>query len=201
MIYGNEPLWKNEDVMFGTLHTEDDMKMICSLLDNSQCKRDSKIEKEQLDYLEDVVDALRMIHPEMNMEFSRGTDWYITDEGKVYHKSRRHKNPVFDSKSFDAELVYEIGGKPHKVFFVLKGVENQGGHQMNVLQEIGLYIRQIKRNMDDDLNFIFLLDGTYIESNFDKMLDKRYMCERYEITNSSNLKRTLEKVLVGNAGK
>ena len=77
----------------------------------------------------------------------------------------------------------------------MKGVENQGGHQTNVLQEMGLYIRQINNNVDDNVNFIFLLDGKFIESKFYLVDDSTYKTDKFILTNSSNVRKSIETIL------
>ena len=77
----------------------------------------------------------------------------------------------------------------------MKGVENQGGHQTNVLQEMGLYIRQINNNVDDNVNSIFLLDGKFIESKFYLVDDSTYKTDKFILTNSSNVRKSIETIL------
>ena len=157
-----------------------------------------KIEKEQLDILDNVINLLKLKYQNVLFKFivpSHTSGWYITDSGKIYHTSQRKKNPWFDSKTFDAILEIEIENKNYDIFFVLKGVENQGGHQTNVLQEMGLYIRQMNNNVDDNVNFIFLLDGKFIESKFHLVNDSTYKTDKFIMSNSSNVRKSIENIL------
>ena len=60
---------------------------------------------------------------------------------------------------------------------------------------MGLYIRQINNNVDDNVNFIFLLDGKFIESKFYLVDDSTYKTDKFILTNSSNVRKSIETIL------
>ena len=190
------PLWSDDYEEI--IDDERDNRRILSLYDFSNGKRDNKIEKEQLNIIDNAVELLQKIYSDISFKLiipSHTSGWYIIDNGKIYHTIQRKKNLWFDSKTFDAILEIEIDNKNYDIFFVLKGVENQGGHQTNVLQEMGLYIRQINNNVDDNVNFIFLLDGKFIESKFYLVDDSTYKTDKFILTNSSNVRKSIETIL------
>ena len=69
----------------------------------------------------------------------------------------------------------------------MKGVDEQGGHQGNVKQEIAQYFRQIDNNVDDNTYFVFLLDGAYFKKELERF-SRPQMTEKYAITTSFNVK-------------
>ena len=68
------------------------------------------------------------------------------------------------------------------MFFILKGVQNAGGHQDGVKKEIGSYSKCIQKNKNEDYKFVFLLDGEYILSDIEKLdiSDKYYIASSYK---------------------
>lgn len=106
-------------------------------------------------------------------------DKYFLDRNGGFRYNEK-RNKFYDSKTFDYGVQIEIGKKEISVFFSLKGVDTDGGHQDDVLMEIGKTCELIEKNKDENLYFVFLLDGEYIESQT-KYLDKS---EKYEVITS-----------------
>lgn len=134
-------------------------------------KRNSKIEKIQLDLLKNSLNNICLSRSdifEINYQSwntkKKGNKWYISEKGKILEYGDSKKNKVYDSKSFDSIVTINFtNGRCINVYFILKGIQNEGGHQDNVIGEIGMYSKMIKKNKDSKNFFVFILDGEYIQ--------------------------------------
>lgn len=77
------------------------------------------------------------------------------------------------------------------MFFILKGTQNDGGHQGDVKVEIGRYSKQIQKNKDKDYHFIFQLDGAFLNKDVNA-LD---VSEKYDVSTTENIKNTIENFI------
>ena len=159
-------------------------------------KRNGAIENKQVEILNDCASELRSEFTDMGVQIDtkllrnrrlRENQWVIKDNGKIIHSKSTERDSWFDSKSFDAILPITIKGSNHTLYFIMKGVDEQGGHQGNVKQEIAQYFRQIDNNVDDNTYFIFLLDGAYFKKELERF-SRPQMTEKYAITTSFNVK-------------
>ena len=170
-----------------------------ALLTNFEAnKRDSGIEKTQLEIIKIALMKLAIKY-EDNVVFDfegwntkkKDNRWFITREGEIKLLSSGF-NRFYDCKTFDAVLNATISGKPFTFYFILKGVENDGGHQRNVEQELGKYSECIQRNTDENSHFFFVLDGTYIN----KHIEDLDVCDKYDVTTSDRVKEVVENFIV-----
>lgn len=53
----------------------------------------------------------------------------------------------------------------------------------------------MNNNVDDNVNFIFLLDGKFIESKFHLVNDSTYKTDKFIMSNSSNVRKSIENIL------
>lgn len=159
----------------------------------SKNKRDGAIEDQQVEILLDAVQELSAEFATMDVDFdismieNRRLDknkLSISLDGKIIPSKGR--DPYYDSKSFDAVLPIMIGDTKHVLYFIMKGVENSGGHQDNVKQEIALYTIQMKNNRDENVHFVFQLDGTYMLTKI--INNPPPESDKYSITDSSRVK-------------
>lgn len=170
------------------------------LVHNEQGKRNTEIEKVQLELLKKVVTRLSSKY-DKNVVFDfdgwdtskKANGWFLTFDGDIKLQSEGY-NEWYDCKKLDAVLNATVDGKPFTLFFILKGVEHQGGHQRNVKQEIGGYSKAIQRNKDNDTHFFFVLDGTYINTRIEE-LDK---CEKYDISTTNTIESVIENFIIKN---
>lgn len=167
----------NDYIIEGFIAYED---LLDCLKDFSENKRDRKIEKTQIHIINFVLLALDCFYGNKNIHFfPLEKDKYFLDRngGFRYNEVR---NKFYDSKTFDYGVQIKIGEKEVNIFFSLKGTNEGGGHQDDVLMEIGKTCELIEKNKDENLYFVFLLDGEYIESQT-KYLDKS---DKYEVITS-----------------
>lgn len=159
-------------------------------------KRNGAIENKQVEILNDYACELRTEFTSMGVQIDtkllrnrrlKENQWVIKDNGKIINSKSSERDSWFDSKSFDAILPITIKGSDHTLYFIMKGVDEQGGHQGNVKQEIAQYLRQIENNVDENTYFIFLLDGEYFKKELERF-SRPQMTEKYAITTSSNVK-------------
>lgn len=167
----------NDYIIEGLIAYED---LLDCLKDFSKNKRDGKIEKTQINIINFVLLALDCLYGNEKIHFFPiEKDKYFLDRNGGFRYNEK-RNKFYDSKTFDYGVQIEIGKKEISVFFSLKGVDTDGGHQDDVLMEIGKTCELIEKNKDENLYFVFLLDGEYIESQT-KYLDKS---EKYEVITS-----------------
>lgn len=154
----------------------------------------NQIEKTQLSILKKVIHNIHSLYSnKVNIEYESIDDirkhnnqWCITYEGDIvnHYDANVQHSIWYDSRTFDAivELSSENGEKKTIVFFILKGVQNAGGHQDGVKKEIGSYSKCIQKNKNEDYKFVFLLDGEYILSDIEKLdiSDKYYIASSYK---------------------
>ena len=170
------------------------------LVNNEKGKRNAEIEKVQLELLKNGVSRLSSKY-DKNVVFDfdgwntskKPNGWFLTFDGEIKLQSEGY-NEWYDCKKLDAVLNMTVKGKSFTLFFILKGVEHQGGHQRNVKQEIGGYSKAIQRNKDNDVHFFFVMDGTYINTRIEE-LDK---CEKYDLSNTNTIESTIEKFIIKN---
>ena len=138
-------------------------------------KRNGAIENKQVEILNDCAGELRSEFTDMGVQIDtkllrnrrlRENQWVIKDNGKIIHSKSTERDSWFD---------------------IMKGVDEQGGHQGNVKQEIAQYFRQIDNNVDDNTYFVFLLDGAYFKKELERF-SRPQMTEKYAITTSFNVK-------------
>ena len=170
------------------------------LVHNEKGKRNTEIEKVQLELIKRVITRLSSKYDE-NIIFDfdgwdtskKASGWFITYDGEIKLQSEGY-NEWYDCKKFDAVLNVTIKGRSFTLFFILKGVEHQGGHQRNVKQEIGGYSKAIQRNKDNDIHFFFVMDGTYINTRTNE-LDK---CEKYDLSTTNTIEAVIENFIIKN---
>lgn len=178
---------------------------LCKLLkglltNNEKNKRDTAIEKVQLEIIKQGVNNLSKKY-DKNVAFDfegwntskKLNRWILTRDGKIQLESEGY-NEWYDCKRFDAVLNITIDGKVFTLFFILKGVEHSGGHQRNVKQEIGRYSEAIQRNKDENNHFFFVMDGTYINTNLEQ-LDE---CAKYDLATTDTIENTIENFIIKN---
>ena len=166
-------------------------------------KRNGAIENKQVEILNDGACELRTEFANMGVQVDtkllrnrkiKENQWVIKDNGKIIPSKSSERDSWFDSKSFDAILPITIKGSDHILYFIMKGVDEQGGHQGNVKQEIAQYLRQIDNNVDENTYFIFLLDGAYFTKELER-LSRPQMTAKYAITTSSNVKDVVKEYI------
>lgn len=154
----------------------------------------NQIEKTQLSILKKVIHNIHSLYSnKVNIEYESIDDirkhnnqWCITYDGQIvnHYDTNVQHSIWYDSRTFDAivELSSENGEKKTIVFFILKGVQNAGGHQDGVKKEIGSYSKCIQKNENEDYKFVFLLDGEYILNDIEKLdiSDKYYIASSYK---------------------
>ena len=138
-------------------------------------KRNGAIENKQVEILNDCAGELRSEFTDMGVQIDtkllrnrrlQENQWVIKDNGKIIHSKSTERDSWFDSKSFDAILPITIKGSNHTLYFIMKGVDEQGGHQGNVKQEI---------------------DGAYFKKELERF-SRPQMTEKYAIATSFNVK-------------
>lgn len=170
-------------------------------------KRKNQIEKAQKEHIRNICEQLICEYKDcipVDVDTSHlgkeNENLYLTDDGdetkvprfvKLQKKKGVKKDKVFGTKTFDGYLSISINGIEYVIFFILKGVENSGGHQDDVLIELGNNLRLIRRLEDDCIYFIFMLDGREIHKYFDQFPDS----DNYEVITSEELKDTLKRFI------
>ena len=185
-------------------------QILCERLrDFESSKRDSSIEKQQIAIMHGAVKELNKeykgvfyIDASEHEKTSSGKIMsYTTRDGKTLIRGdKTHvKNKMYDTKYYDDVLrITNIKtGDNSAILFVMKGVQNRGGHQDNVLQEIGLYTNNFSKNKDKNVFMIILIDGEYIEEQVPKYIDQN---ENYAVAtsnpdNDNYVKNVIEKYL------
>ena len=166
-------------------------------------KQRNAIEKLQLEYLKLCVIELHKEYLNEGVSFDleilndirrEKNQWVIKDDGTVKPRKDSNKNVWYDSKSFDAIIPVSIKDKNFTLFFILKGTQNDGGHQGDVKIEIGRYSKQIQNNKDEFYHFIFQLDGAFLNRDIDS-LD---ISEKYDVSTTENIKNTIETFIKKN---
>lgn len=164
---------------------------------NENGKRDSAIEHVQLDIIKNAIYDLSLKYEEDVLfdldaynTAKKENRWFITYDGFIENQSEGY-NEWYDSKRFDAVFTVEIRGKVFTLFFILKGVENNGGHQRNVKQEIGMYSKLIQKNKNKSYHFFFVMDGTYINRRINELESSR----KYDLATSKSIKSSIEKFI------
>ena len=160
---------------------------------DEKCKRDGRSEKLQLSHLKSVVSRLSLKYGEKvvfdldRWSTRRKTNrWFLDREGVLKTKGQ---NIVYDTKTLDAIIDCEINGKPFTLYFILKATNGNGGHQDNVIQEVGRYTERIQLNKDDNAHFFFVLDGAYINKRLDELdVDE---CEKYDFSTSETIEEAI----------
>jgi len=162
-------------------------------------KKDSKIEKKQIEILSTILGKLKSYYGrKVEIDYTRFNtklkeNWYRIDQNGVI-KQGDYKdcgNKWYDSKTFDAIIDLIIGNKEYSLFFVLKSAQEAGGTQDYAIKEIGQYSKSMQKNTDENLHFVFVLDGEYINSEIDK-LDKS---NKYETCTSETLENSLKSFI------
>lgn len=163
-------------------------------------KQRNAIEKLQLEYLKicaielhkEYMDKGVSIDLEILNDIRREKNqWIIKNDGTVSPRKDSNKNVWYDSKSFDAIIPISIKDRNFTLFFILKGTQNDGGHQGDVKVEIGRYSKQIQKNKDKDYHFIFQLDGAFLNKDVNA-LD---VSEKYDVSTTENIKNTIENFI------
>jgi hypothetical protein len=162
-------------------------------------KRDGKIEKKQIEILYTILGKLKSYYgKKVEIDYTRFNtkiheNWYRIDQNGVIKKGdyKDCGNKWYDSKTFDAIIDLIIGNKEYSVFFVLKSAQVAGGTQDYAIKEIGQYSKSMQKNTDENLHFVFVLDGEYINSEIDK-LDKS---DKYETCTSETLENSLKSFI------
>ena len=166
---------------------------------NKEGKKDGKIEKQHLNILKDVLSKVKYKKKKkIEIDFSRFNtkihdNRYRIDQNGIIKKGSYKDcgNKWYDSKTFDAIIDIIIGNKQHSLFFVLKSAQESGGEQDYAIKEIGAYSKSMQKNNDENLHFVFILDGEYINSDVDK-LDKS---EKYDVCTSENLENSIKSFI------
>lgn len=162
-------------------------------------KRDGKIEKKQIEILSTILGKLKSYYgKKVEIDYTRFNtklheNWYRIDQNGVIKKGdyKDCGNKWYDSKTFDAIIDLIIGNKEYSLFFVLKSAQVAGGTQDYAIKEIGQYSKSMQKNTDENLHFVFVLDGEYINSEIDK-LDKS---DKYETCTSETLENSLKSFI------
>lgn len=163
-------------------------------------KQKNAIEKLQLEFLKLCVIELSNEYRDKGVSFDleilndirrEKNQWIIKDDGTIIPRKDSNKNVWYDSKSFDAIIPISIKDKNFTLFFILKGTQNDGGHQGDVKVEIGRYSKQIQKNKDEFYHFIFQLDGAFLNKDIDS-LD---IFEKYDVSTTENIKNTIENFI------
>ena len=162
-------------------------------------KRDSGIEKVQKELLLESISRLSAKYGKRGVRFDmdgwntrkNGNKWFLDRDGSLKQKEKGKYNPLYSSKTFDATAVLTVKNKTFRLYFILKGVENEGGHQTNVGQELGLTSRLIQKFKGNNSFFFFVLDG----SEMDRIMDYFDECEKYFITNSNTIEEAIESLI------
>lgn len=162
-----------------------------ALTDFSNNKRDSDIEKCQLRNLKNIIDSVSLEYPHISLQLKEtkkhGHKFYLDRGGVIRERTYTKHNPVYDSKTFDAYLDIGYKNKVYTIYFVLKGAQNEGGHQGNVVEEVGIYTNLMNINQNENTFFCFILDGAFLEKNT-KYIDKS---KKYFISNSETVKEKI----------
>lgn len=169
-------------------------------------KRDSSIETIQLEIIKRVVCKIaKNYYKNIEFDFSdwntnkNNHKWFLKEDGSIKERTKVKNemnayNKVYDSKTFDSVLSVTIDGNLFTLFFILKGVENSGGHQDNVLGEIGKYTDLIQKNTNDNYHFFFVLDGKYINENKEKFHESK----KYVFATSETIENEIENFIKNN---
>ena len=193
----NDPTLFDEKIFFqeSQLSHNTSIDVVNALADFSKNKRDSNIEKCQLRNLETIVNNKRLEFSHISLQLKEtkkhGHRFYLDRKGKICERTYNMYNPVYDSKTFDAYLDIGYQDKVYTLYFVLKGAQNEGGHQGNVVEEVGIYTNLMNMNQDENTFFCFILDGTFLEKNT-KYIDKS---KKYFISNSETVKEKINNFI------
>lgn len=164
------------------------------LVNNEKCKRTAEIEKIQLEIICRCVDKLSekyfgkvaFAFDEWNTSLKQNR-LFINYDGEIGLATEGY-NEWYDCKRFDAILKTIINKKEYNLYFILKGVQNQGGHQRNVKQEVGGYCKAVMKNGSDKNHFFFVLDGDYINKNVDQLGTSN----KFDLTTSDTIEKAIE---------
>lgn len=117
--------------------------------------------------------------------------WRLDRFGKMF-KGRRKKS-VYDSKTMDGYVVLsDKNGITKTIYLVCKGVENEGGSQDNVSQEIAMLTESMKKHKDKSTHFVFILDGKHFNGDLIDQYDKS---PNYTFSSSLTIERTLRNII------
>ena len=163
-------------------------------------KRRNIIENKQISNLSNIVKDIAVRFPSVNFDLTRiypntKTEDYVVKRNGVLIRRHEDKtyNKIYDSRLFDAVLDIEHSdGTYMRIFFILKGCENAGGTQDMASIEVGRYTDNIQKCDENNVHFIFILDGEHINSK-SNMID---VSKKYDIATSDNVKQFIEKFVI-----
>lgn len=174
-------------------------KIINCLESNRDEKRTSNIETSQLENLKYVIGNMQekyekhgiIFHCELNTRKKNKT-FFLTNDG-VLTNVKKLKN-LHCTKSFDAYITITYKNEIIKLFCVLKGVPNRGGAQDNQIRECISASDLMRKNKDDNIFFLFLLDGEYVNSKINEFEKS----DKYFFSESEDLFLNIDKFIVNN---
>ena len=171
------------------------------LLKDETNKRHNQIENTQIQIIDISSNILNKRYYKDGVEIDTSfiyrirkneNQWYLDKNGVICSKKEK-KACLYngDTKTFDSILPITIKGIDYYLCGVLKGTERHGGHQDDVKTTIADYARLIQLNKNKNISIFFLLDGSYINKDINK-LDKS---DRYFTTTSDNFCKDLENFI------
>lgn len=182
------------------------------LINNTGNKRRNNIEKKQKEIVSMICNKLTEKYNTPIGKFEEQKYLHRNPDNSVQLKERTNKkkciydytkdyNKAYDSKTFDyilrlyppVDISFSCGSYID-IYFIMKGIKENGGHQDNVLGEIGNTSLLINEYSNKKPYFIYLLDGDYFQkSRYYLSLDNRsHQCS------CNNLYNILENIILQN---
>lgn len=168
-------------------------------------KRNGEIEKNQLSILLHSLKKVQKFFSEYGVEIDtsrinnmrKHENWvYLDKEGVLRSKQEEgythEKNQLLDSKYFDAVVPVNVKGHTSVIYFMLKGLQGDGGQQNDSMREMATLSEYlIPKNKDENVYFIFQFDGNYTE----KCIKDFPIHEKTSVTNSRKMDTVLTNVI------
>ena len=181
----------------------DAIKNLNEHLQPNKDKRRNQIEKCQIDILNILLEegwskTFENYRFDLRTSKKRSDQYNLHDDGMILMANGK-RNKLHSSASFDACLnIIDNNGRMVRLWFVMKGVYEGGGHQDGVYNEIARYISYIEKNNNVDDKIVFLLDGPYYKNINEEIKDEAKKSDKYIFSNSLTVEKDIENLIYKN---
>jgi len=178
----------------------DAIKNLNEHLQPNKDKRRNQIEKCQIEILNILLEdgwskTFENYRFDLRTSKKRSDQYYLHDDGTILMANGK-RNKLHSSASFDGCLnIIDDNGRMVRLWFVMKGVYEGGGHQDGVYNEIARYISYIEKNNSIDDKIVFLLDGPYFKSIKEEIREDVKKSDKYIFTNSLFAEKDIENLI------
>lgn len=186
-LYG----WDKNEVLVNAIHN----KMFRELAFSMDANKQNIYEKSQRERMNDIIKIINSINKEtykfMINDCDFGERYSIKSNGALVMD--RKKVDYFDqSKLFDFVIDGTKHDKPYKIFFFNKYTNGHGGAQDCTKIETIRTMQFCNKNRNENVFFVFMLDGDYWKSFEAKDIDKRKIL----LTNTKNVCEDIVKFML-----